>query len=89
MATPASRTTISLCAFGVQMTKAVQRVNPMSDHLDALSPGWHAQLRVDGFGRKKNFTVTPAEFYSYRLMVRLDSADTHLHRGQTLPAVPL
>ena len=71
----------------------VQRVNPMSDHLDALLypllfpgglAGWHAQLEVPTEKRTKYKAITPADFYAYRLMVRPDIDSSLLHHAGKL-----
>ena len=71
----------------------VQRVNPMSDHLDALLypllfpgglAGWHAQLEVPTERRPKYKAITPADFYACRLMVRPDIDSSLLHHAGKL-----
>ena len=58
---------------------SVQRVNPLSDHLDPLTypllfvdgqPGWHPSLQAESVGRRTNTNITPADFFAHRLMLR-------------------
>ena len=80
--------------YRTEERSAVQRVHPLSDHLDPLTypllfpdgqTGWHAQLEMGGQQGRVRTRVTAADFYCHRLMVRNEPVPPRRVRGKQPP----